>query len=167
MTTWTCIYTISLSPNKLNLKHCRWFEGGYLFCFVYLSHGLISCLGIDLSVCFHGIKNITLLEKHWLSSKLKMRWCFMLLHTSSIKGLFQFHLKMLFHFQFFFQHFSSVCSVFLKSYPGILLTDVFAHSKICTLVFKLKSLLIFWTGYLDHPYFLHLDLHHKLFSVCF
>lgn len=156
-----------LKSQQAQLETLQMIWRRHLFCFVYLSHGLKSYLYSlsDLSVCLHEIKNITVLEKHWLNSKVKMRWCFMLLHTSSTKGLFNFHLKLLFNFQLFLWHFSSVCSVFLKSYPGICLTDIFAHLKLCTLPFKHKSLLIFGRGYLDHSYFLHLDLHHKLFSV--
>lgn len=53
MTTGTCIYIINLSPNKLNLKHFRWFEGGYLFCFIYKLSDVPCCCMLQVQkVCF-------------------------------------------------------------------------------------------------------------------
>lgn len=42
LTIRTCICTINLRHNKLDFVCYRWFEGGYLFCFVYLNHTFTS-----------------------------------------------------------------------------------------------------------------------------
>lgn len=99
VTTRSCIYTIKLVPISSIWNTAGDLKEAILFCLSELYPYKLIC-GIDLSAYLPGIKNVTVLEKHWLNPNLKM-CCFMLLHASSTKGLFYFHLKylkLIFHF---------------------------------------------------------------------